>query len=59
VQVGDFNGDGHQDLAFAVHPRGLIALLGDGKGGSGTPARGSISDSAEKPINTDIARPMV
>jgi hypothetical protein len=33
VQVGDFNGDGHQDLAFAVHLRGLIALLGDGKGG--------------------------
>jgi hypothetical protein len=33
VQVGDFNGDGHPDLAFAVHLRGLIALLGDGKGG--------------------------
>jgi hypothetical protein len=33
VQVGDFNGDGHQDLAFVVHLRGLIALLGDGKGG--------------------------
>jgi hypothetical protein len=33
VQAGDFNGDGHPDLALAVHLRGLIALLGDGKGG--------------------------
>jgi hypothetical protein len=33
VQVGDFNGDGRLDLAFAVHLRGLIVLLGDGKGG--------------------------
>jgi hypothetical protein len=33
VQVGDFNGDGIPDLAFGVHLRGLIVLLGDGKGG--------------------------
>jgi hypothetical protein len=33
VQVGDFNGDDQLDLAFAVHLRGLIVLLGDGKGG--------------------------
>ena len=39
AQVGDFNGDGHPDLALAVHLRGLIALLGDGKGG--------FSDSSE------------
>jgi VCBS repeat protein len=33
VQVGDFNHDGHPDIAFGVHLRGLIALVGDGKGG--------------------------
>jgi hypothetical protein len=33
VQVGDFNGDGIPDLAFGVHLRGQIVLLGDGKGG--------------------------
>jgi FG-GAP-like repeat/FG-GAP repeat len=33
VRVGDFNGDGIPDLAFGVHLRGLIVLLGDGKGG--------------------------
>ena len=49
VQVGDFNGDGHQDLAFAVHLRSLIALLGDGKGGFRNASEGSISHSAEKP----------
>jgi len=32
VQVGDLNGDGHLDLVFGVHLRGLLALLGDGKG---------------------------
>ncbi len=31
--AGDFNGDGHQDMALAIHLRGIIALLGDGKGG--------------------------
>ncbi|MBV8056181.1 MAG: VCBS repeat-containing protein [Deltaproteobacteria bacterium] len=33
VRVADFNGDGIPDLAFGVHMRGLIVLLGDGKGG--------------------------
>lgn len=33
VRVADFNGDGIPDLAFGVHLRGLIVLLGDGKGG--------------------------
>jgi VCBS repeat protein/FG-GAP repeat protein len=33
VQVGDFNHDGHPDIALGVHLRGLIALVGDGKGG--------------------------
>ncbi len=31
--VGDFNGDGHPDIALGVHLRGLMVLLGDGKGG--------------------------
>jgi hypothetical protein len=30
--VGDFNGDGHPDIALGVHLRGLMALLSDGKG---------------------------
>jgi len=32
AQVGDFNNDGHRDLALGVHLRGLIVLLGDGRG---------------------------
>jgi hypothetical protein len=31
--AADFNGDGHLDLALGMHLRGLVALLGDGKGG--------------------------
>ena len=31
--VGDFNGDGHPDIALGMHLRGLQVLLGDGKGG--------------------------
>jgi hypothetical protein len=30
--VADFNGDGHMDIALGVHLRGLLAVLGDGKG---------------------------
>lgn len=30
--VADFNGDGKQDLALGMHLRGLVAMLGDGKG---------------------------
>jgi hypothetical protein len=33
VVVGDWNGDGINDLAFAMHLRGITALIGDGKGG--------------------------
>lgn len=32
VASGDFNRDGHADLAFAVHLRGVYVFLGDGKG---------------------------
>jgi len=32
VAVGDLDGDGHADLALAVHLRGLMVLLGDGAG---------------------------
>lgn len=33
VEAADFNRDGHADLAFAVHLKGIFVLLGDGKGG--------------------------
>lgn len=44
VAVGDIDGDGHMDVAAASHGGGLVALLGDGKGGfnivrSGLPGR--------------------
>lgn len=32
VAVADFDGDGHLDLAFAVHLRGLLVARGDGQG---------------------------
>ncbi len=32
VAAADFNKDGHQDLAFGVHLRGIYIFLGDGKG---------------------------
>ncbi len=32
VAAGDFNKDGHMDLAFAVHLSGIFVMLGDGKG---------------------------
>lgn len=31
--AADFNGDGAMDLAFASHLRGIVVLVGDGKGG--------------------------
>ena len=31
--VGDFNGDGHPDIALGVHLRGLMALQSDGRAG--------------------------
>lgn len=32
VRAADFNGDGNQDLAFAIHLTGVAVYLGDGKG---------------------------
>lgn len=32
VAVADFNADGTLDIAFAVHLRGLLVMVGDGKG---------------------------
>lgn len=32
VAVADFDGDGHLDLAFAVHLRGILIARGDGEG---------------------------
>ncbi len=31
--AADFNGDGHQDVAFGIHLSGMLVLVGDGKGG--------------------------
>lgn len=30
--VADFNGDGHPDIVFGMHLRGLLVLIGDSKG---------------------------
>ena len=33
VVAGDWNGDGHTDMAFGVHMRGMLSVVNDGKGG--------------------------
>lgn len=30
--VADFNGDGHMDVAFGIHLKGVLVLVGDGQG---------------------------
>jgi hypothetical protein len=32
ARAGDFNGDGHMDIALAMHLHGLTVMVGDGKG---------------------------
>jgi len=32
AEAADFNGDGHVDVAFAFHLRGVVAFVGDGEG---------------------------
>ena len=32
VALADLNADGHTDIVLAVHLRGLLVLVGDGKG---------------------------
>lgn len=39
VAAGDFDGDGHVDLAFAIHFQPQYVLYGDGKGGFGRGGR--------------------
>jgi hypothetical protein len=32
ARAADFNGDGHMDIALAMHLHGLVVMIGDGKG---------------------------
>jgi hypothetical protein len=52
VKVGDFNGDGIPDLAFGVHFRGLIVMLGDGKGGFRNGGKGLDFDNDGKAFSS-------
>jgi hypothetical protein len=52
VKVGDFNGDGIPDLAFGVHFRGLIVMLGDGKGGFRNGGKGLDFDKNGKAFSS-------
>jgi len=56
VAVGDFDADGHADLALAVHLRGIAVLHGDGKGGFRSaserdPALGFVSHFSSRAID--------
>lgn len=44
VSAGDLNGDGHLDIAQAVHLRGVVVYLGDGEGNFVAASKGLPSD---------------
>lgn len=48
AEVGDFNGDGHPDVAFAMHLRGTLVFIGDGKGKFTEWSRGTDFSVPEK-----------
>jgi FG-GAP-like repeat len=55
VAAGDFNKDGHMDLAFAVHLSGIFVMLGDGKGNFTEISEGLPRDFATRRlIVTDV-----
>jgi hypothetical protein len=57
VAAGDFNKDGHMDLAFAVHLEGLHVFLGDGAGKFTDSSAGLPNDFATRRLMvTDVDR---
>jgi uncharacterized repeat protein (TIGR01451 family) len=46
VVLGDFNGDGRRDVAYALHnPTGVAVTLGNGQGGYGVPVVSQVATS--------------
>ncbi len=45
VEIADFNRDGHQDIALAMHLHGFIVLTGDGHGGFSNASAGLDFDA--------------
>ena len=59
IAVADFNNDGHQDMALAIHLTGFIVLVGDGEGsfsmwGDGLPLLELVDRGAKR---TALRRP--
>jgi hypothetical protein len=50
VVAADFNKDGHMDLAFGVHLRGIFVMLGDGKGNFKEVTQGLPRDFATRRV---------
>lgn len=48
AEVTDFNGDGHLDIAFAMHLRGTLVFIGDGQGKFTEWSRGTDFSRPEK-----------